>query len=192
MPIEAYSAGAMEGAGDPCRQEAPPPSLSSAGNGLRPHEIPRDPMEFLSRSWSVPAVEVSNNKPLPTPKDGPAGAFLGGCGGIPEEEIARELELEAAMAAAGNPFSFASSATSQLVMERIMSQSQEVSPRTSGRLSHSSGPLTDSPPVSPSDADDATKVPPFFHPPPPFQKQEPCIPLLLFDPFVLLFGWRSI
>lgn len=39
-----------------------------------------------------------------------------------------------------------------------MSQSQEVSPRTSGRLSHSSGPLngsmTDSPPVSPSEIDD--------------------------------------
>ncbi|MBA0585272.1 hypothetical protein Gorai_016053, partial [Gossypium raimondii] len=31
---------------------------------------------------------------------------------------------------------------------------QEVSPRTSGRLSHSSGPLTDSPPVSPSEIDD--------------------------------------
>lgn len=35
---------------------------------------------------------------------------------------------------------------------------QEVSPRTSGRLSHSSGPLngslTDSPPVSPSEMDD--------------------------------------
>ncbi|XP_022138357.1 VAN3-binding protein-like [Momordica charantia] len=50
-----------------------------------------------------------------------------------------------------------------MVMERIMSQSQEVSPRTSGRLSHSSGPLngaqscgslTDSPPVSPSEIDD--------------------------------------
>ncbi|PWA67133.1 hypothetical protein CTI12_AA320910 [Artemisia annua] len=35
---------------------------------------------------------------------------------------------------------------------------QEVSPRTSGRLSHSSGPLngslTDSPPLSPSELDD--------------------------------------
>lgn len=41
---------------------------------------------------------------------------------------------------------------------------QEVSPRTSGRLSHSSGPLngslTDSPPVSPSEIDDI-KVSPF-------------------------------
>ncbi|KZV35400.1 hypothetical protein F511_27903 [Dorcoceras hygrometricum] len=63
----------------------------------------------------------------------------------------------------GNPFSFASSETSQLVMDRIMSHSQDVSPRTSGRLSHSSGPLnggqscgslTDSPPASPSEIDD--------------------------------------
>ncbi|KHN00267.1 hypothetical protein glysoja_022871 [Glycine soja] len=45
-----------------------------------------------------------------------------------------------------------------MIMDRIMSHSQEVSPRTSGRLSHSSGPLngslTDSPPVSPSEIDD--------------------------------------
>ncbi|XP_076890849.1 VAN3-binding protein-like [Bidens hawaiensis] len=53
-----------------------------------------------------------------------------------------------------NPFAFATSETSQLMMERILPLSQEVSPRTSGRLSHSSGPLTDSPPVSPSEIDD--------------------------------------
>lgn len=50
-----------------------------------------------------------------------------------------------------NQFPFA---TSQLVLERIMSQS-EVSPLASGRLSHSSGPLnlteSESPPISPSD-----------------------------------------
>lgn len=79
------------------------------------------------------------------------------------EENSGENEEQAAptpATGAGNiPFSFASAATSQLVLERIMSQSQEVSPLTSGRLSHSSGPLnagslTDSPPVSPSDHDD--------------------------------------
>uniref|UniRef100_A0A1D1Z309 UPF0324 membrane protein M6_Spy0799 n=1 Tax=Anthurium amnicola TaxID=1678845 RepID=A0A1D1Z309_9ARAE len=143
----------MEDAGNPWRPGAPP---APTPGGVRPPEIPWDPMEFLSRSWSLSAMEVS--KVLAPSRE---VAPLGGAAAIPEEEAS--LELERSMAAAGgNPFSFASSATSQLVMERIMSQS-EVPPLTSGRLSHSSGPLngggslSDSPPVSPSDADDVNK-----------------------------------
>ncbi|KHN15732.1 hypothetical protein glysoja_012524 [Glycine soja] len=116
-------------------------------------------MEFLSRSWSVSALEVS--KAL-SPALSKVTLSNGAAVIAIPEDIAGEAE-EASATVSGNPFSFASSETSQMVMERIMSQSQEVSPRTSGRLSHSSGPLngtqscgslTDSPPVSPSEIDD--------------------------------------
>ncbi|CAL4934836.1 unnamed protein product [Urochloa decumbens] len=126
-----------------------------AAGELRPPEPPLDPLEFLSRSWSASAGRAFAPPP-PTP---PPAALVSPIA----EDAACELEdcgVVTSAAASGSSFSFASAATSQLIMERILAQSQEVAPLTSGRLSHSSGPLngggslSDSPPVSP-EIDDA-------------------------------------
>ncbi|XP_022979230.1 VAN3-binding protein-like isoform X1 [Cucurbita maxima] len=112
-------------------------------------------LEFLSRSWRVsPSTHLVNSRI-------PAGTHGGGnWGDIVLEDSSSDAE---GFLVFMNPFSFTSSETSQMVMDRILSHSQDVSPRTSGRLSHSSGPLnaahsgcslTDSPPFSPSEIAD--------------------------------------
>ncbi|GAB2282331.1 hypothetical protein Dimus_016877 [Dionaea muscipula] len=114
------------------------PMLSTGDNSdAKLPESPRLPMEFLSRSWSLPALQLSKGLPhsLPSYLVSKAG---GTCPTptIPEENGRAEESLQEhkQKLLTGNSFSFASSATSQLVLERILAQT-DVSPLTSGRPS---------------------------------------------------------
>nr|CAB3498627.1 unnamed protein product [Digitaria exilis] len=121
--------------GDP---RARPSAVAAAE--LRPPEPPLDPLEFLSRSWSA-----SGRAFAPPPSTPPPAAAL--VSPIAEDAACELEDCGFAAAASGSSFSFANFL-------------QEVAPLTSGRLSHSSGPLngggslSDSPPVSP-EIDDA-------------------------------------
>ncbi|XP_076908757.1 VAN3-binding protein-like [Bidens hawaiensis] len=125
-------------------------------------ESPRKPMEFLSRSWSDATLKTLHSPPSPLISKSGATRTSTNSSITPDTNGLDETVTTETLT--GNTFSFASSATSQLVLERIMSQS-DLSPLASGRLSHSSGPLnpshmeeTDSPHISPSDEyDDVVK-----------------------------------
>lgn len=108
-------------------------------------------MEFLSRSWSVSALEVSKSVSSMASNKSASSSTCTDVSSIPEDVTGEMTEEIVHPNPFANQFPFGSS---QLVLERIMSQS-EVSPLASGRLSHSSGPLnlteSESPPISPSD-----------------------------------------
>ncbi|KAK9048997.1 hypothetical protein SSX86_018153 [Deinandra increscens subsp. villosa] len=90
-------------------------------------------MEFLSRSWSDANPETLHSPPSPLySKSGTAAAAVTtrtantNSGATPETndvDAAAEESVTSTETCSGSTFSFASSATLQLVLERIMSQS---------------------------------------------------------------------
>jgi hypothetical protein len=73
----------------------------------------RDPLEFLSRSWSASAADVS--RALAAKPHLGAGAIA--------EDVSAELDGDGGAPASGSSFCFASAATSQLIFDRIMAPS---------------------------------------------------------------------
>ncbi|KAE9460630.1 hypothetical protein C3L33_07469, partial [Rhododendron williamsianum] len=134
-------------------------------------EIPTEPLEFLARSWSPSALQLCkalslSPRPPPPPRSSTpvtngsnmnvattttSHVISSGGGGENEESSTVAGAVVNNSTNNGDPpqpsFSFASSSSSsssssQLVLERIMSQSEMISPLTSGRLSHSSSSTT--------------------------------------------------
>jgi len=89
---------------------------------FKPPETPLDSMEFLSRTWSASATEVSRAVVASPPTSQPPQMrFSEIQNGSSDVTLVPEDEENGIVL--GNTFSFASSETSLMVMERIMAQS---------------------------------------------------------------------
>ena len=87
---------------------------------FKPPETPLDSMEFLSRTWSASATEVSRAV-VASPTSQPPQMRFSEIQGVSDVTLVPEDEENGIVS--GNTFSFASSETSLMVIERIMAQS---------------------------------------------------------------------
>lgn len=92
---------------------------------FKPPETPLDSMEFLSRTWSASATEVSRAVVAspPTSTFQPPQMRFSEIQNVSHDVTLVPEEDEENGVVSGNTFSFASSETSLMVMERIMAQS---------------------------------------------------------------------
>lgn len=92
---------------------------------FKPPETPLDSMEFLSRTWSASATEVSRAVVASPPTSQPPQMrFSEIQSGSSDVTLVPEDEENGVVS--GNTFSFASSETFLMVMERIMAQSVSI------------------------------------------------------------------
>lgn len=107
---------------------------------FQPPETPQESMEFLSRSWSISALEVA--KVLEARRKSNM-----------EQVNKHHQTMDAYKAPVTAPFAFASAMTAQIVMERILAQQTDREPNSrrkslsSGSMNYFQGSCPDSPHV---------------------------------------------